>query len=69
MGGVPKFAVCDNLGAVTNPDRYDPGLNRICAEMAKPGCRSGITNRRSAIFTLIWETPPPGRGRLPHSVF
>src|SRR4029079_4005698 len=29
LGGVPKFVVCDNLkAAVTNPDRYDPGLNR-----------------------------------------
>lgn len=44
------------------PDRYDPGLNRTCAEMAKPGCRSGMTNRQSAISTLIWETPR-GRGR------
>jgi transposase len=29
LGGVPKFVVCDNLkAAVTNPDRYDPGINR-----------------------------------------
>ena len=35
LGGVPKFVVCDNLkAAVTNPDRYDPGLNRTYAEMA-----------------------------------
>src|SRR4029077_1152328 len=35
LGGVPKFVVCDNLkAAVTNPDRYDPGLNRTDAEMA-----------------------------------
>jgi hypothetical protein len=27
--------VCDNLkAAVTNPDRYDPGINRTYAEMA-----------------------------------
>jgi transposase len=35
LGGVPKFVVCDNLkAAVTNPDRYDPGLNRSYLEMA-----------------------------------
>jgi transposase len=35
LGGVPKFVVCDNLkAAFTNPDRYDPGLNRTYAEMA-----------------------------------
>ncbi|MGF6313651.1 transposase [Bradyrhizobium sp. i1.8.4] len=36
LGGVmPKFAVCDNLkAAVTNSDRYDPGINRTYAEMA-----------------------------------
>jgi transposase len=35
LGGVPKFVVCDNLkAAVSNPDRYDPGLNRTYAEMA-----------------------------------
>ena len=28
LGGAPTFVVCDNLkAAVTNPDRYDPGLN------------------------------------------
>ena len=28
LGGGPKFVVCDNLkAAVTNPDRYEPGLN------------------------------------------
>jgi transposase len=33
---VPKFVICDNLkAAVTNPDRYDPGLNRTYAEMAR----------------------------------
>jgi hypothetical protein len=33
---VPKFVVCDNLkAAVSNPDRYDPGLNRTYAEMAR----------------------------------
>lgn len=36
LGGAPKFIVCDNLkAAVTNPDRYDPGLNRTYAEMAR----------------------------------
>jgi transposase len=36
LGGAPKFVVCDNLkAAVTNPDRYDPGLNRTYAEMAR----------------------------------
>jgi transposase len=35
LGGTPKFVVCDNLkAAVTNPDRYDPGLNRTYVEMA-----------------------------------
>jgi transposase len=35
LGGVPKFVVCDNLkAAVTNPDRYEPGLNRSYLEMA-----------------------------------
>lgn len=35
LGGVPKFVVCDNLkAAVTNPDRYDPGLNRTYRDMA-----------------------------------
>lgn len=35
LDGVPKFVICDNLrAAVTNPDRYDPGLNRTYAEMA-----------------------------------
>src|SRR3954465_11067062 len=35
LGGVPTFVVCDNLkAAVTNPDRYDPGLNRTYAKMA-----------------------------------
>jgi hypothetical protein len=30
-----QFVVCDNFkAAVTNPDRYDPGLNRSYAEMA-----------------------------------
>jgi transposase len=36
LGGVPKFVVCDNLkAAVTNADRYDPGLNRTYREMAQ----------------------------------
>jgi transposase len=35
LGGAPTFVVCDNLkAAVSNPDRYDPGLNRTYAEMA-----------------------------------
>ena len=35
LGGVPKFVVCDNLkAAVTNPDRYEPGLNRSYLEFA-----------------------------------
>jgi transposase len=35
LGGAPRFIVCDNLkAAVTNPDRYEPGLNRTYAEMA-----------------------------------
>jgi transposase len=36
LGGVPKLVICDNLkAAVTNPDRYEPGLNRTYAEMAR----------------------------------
>lgn len=36
LGGVPKFVICDNLkAAVVNPDRYEPGLNRTYAEMAR----------------------------------
>ena len=36
LGGAPTFVVCDNLkAAVINPDRYDPGLNRTYAEMAR----------------------------------
>jgi len=35
LGGAPKFIVCDNLkAAVTNPDRYEPGLNRTYLELA-----------------------------------
>ncbi|MHC2191375.1 transposase [Bradyrhizobium diazoefficiens] len=35
LSGAPTFVVCDNLkAAVSNPDRYDPGLNRTYAEMA-----------------------------------
>ena len=35
LGGAPKFVVCDNLkAAVTNPDRYEPGLNRSYREFA-----------------------------------
>ncbi len=36
LGGAPKFVVCDNLkAAVTNPDRYEPGLNRSYVELAE----------------------------------
>jgi transposase len=35
LGGAPKVVVCDNLkAAVTNPDRYEPGLNRSYLEFA-----------------------------------
>ena len=35
LGGAPKFVVCDNLkAAVTDPDRYEPGLNRSYLEFA-----------------------------------
>ena len=35
LGGVPQLVVCDNLkAAVTNPDRYEPGLNRSYVELA-----------------------------------
>ncbi|MBM7487968.1 hypothetical protein ACVWWI_006484 [Bradyrhizobium sp. USDA 3686] len=34
LGDVANFVVCDNLeAAVTNPDLYDPGLNRTYAGM------------------------------------
>jgi transposase len=36
FGGVAAIIVCDNLkAAVTNPDRYDPGLNRTYQDMAR----------------------------------
>ena len=36
LGGVTQLIVCDNLkAAVTNPDRYEPGLNRTYADMAR----------------------------------
>ena len=36
FGGVTAIIVCDNLkAAVTNPDRYDPGINRTYQEMAR----------------------------------
>ncbi|QND61625.1 IS21 family transposase (plasmid) [Mesorhizobium huakuii] len=36
FGGVATITVCDNLkAAVTNPDRYDPGLNRTYQDMAR----------------------------------
>jgi len=36
LGGVTAMIVCDNLkAAVTNPDRYDPGINRSYQEMAR----------------------------------
>jgi transposase len=35
LGGVPKVVVPHTLkSAVFKPDRFDPGLNRICAKMA-----------------------------------
>ena len=50
LGGVPKFVVCDNLkAAVTNPDRYDPGLNRTYAEMA--------SHYGTAVLAAQAETP------------
>ncbi len=51
LGGAPKFVVCDNLkAAVTNPDRYEPGLNRSYVELAEHygasrSCRRGPTSR------------------------
>jgi transposase len=48
LGGGPKFVVCDNLkAAVTNPYRYEPGLNRpkfFRLNLAKP---SSVTRRCS----------------------
>ena len=36
LGGVTAVIVCDNLkAAVTNPDRYDPGINRTYQDMAR----------------------------------
>ena len=36
FGGVAAIIVCDNLkAAVTNPDRYDPGINRTYQDMAR----------------------------------
>ncbi|CAH1662231.1 MULTISPECIES: IS21 family transposase [unclassified Chelatococcus] len=36
FGGVTSLTVCDNLkAAVTNADRYDPGLNRTYQDMAR----------------------------------
>jgi transposase len=36
FGGVTAIVVCDNLkAAVTNPDRYDPGINRTYQDMAR----------------------------------
>ena len=36
FGGVTTMIVCDNLkAAVTNPDRYDPGINRSYQDMAR----------------------------------
>jgi transposase len=36
FGGVTAMLVCDNLkAAVTNPDRYEPGINRSYQEMAR----------------------------------
>jgi transposase len=49
LGGGPKFVVCDNLkAAVTNPDRYEPGLNRSIwsspIATAWRSCRRGRTS-------------------------
>jgi transposase len=55
LGGVPKFVVCDNLkAAVTNPDRYEPGLNRSPANptLSRFGSAAGsprITTSRSTV--------------------
>jgi transposase len=36
FGGATAITVCDNLKAAgTNPDRYDPGLNRNYQDMAR----------------------------------
>jgi transposase len=36
FGGVTAIIVCDNLkAAVTNPDRYEPGLNRTYQDLAR----------------------------------
>ncbi|MFC3320522.1 IS21 family transposase [Mesorhizobium cantuariense] len=36
FGGATAITVCDNLkAAVTNPDRYDPGINRTYQDMAR----------------------------------
>ena len=47
LGGAPKVVVCDNLkAAVTNPDRYEPGLNRSYLEFAEH-CGMAILPARS----------------------
>jgi transposase len=36
LGGVPTIVVCGNLkAAVTNPDRYEPGLNRTYQDLSR----------------------------------
>lgn len=61
LGGVPKFVVCDNLkAAVTNPDRYDPGLNRTYAEMAIPSPKA-----RSSPSWTVGRSPTPRANTLP----
>src|SRR5208282_4922991 len=71
LGGVPKFVVCDNLkAAVTNPDRYDPGINSTYTEVAghygtailawRPGrggqrTRPRLRNCSPRSITPVWE--------------
>ena len=45
LGGGPKFVVCDNLkAAVTNPDRYEPGLK----------------SQLSGVRRSLWRDDPAG---------
>jgi len=61
LGGVPKFVVCDNLkAAVTNPDRYDPGINRTYAEMAGHYGTAIIADHRPSAHRRYGKWTPGG---------
>ncbi len=76
LGGVTTMIVCDNLkAAVTNPDRYDPGINRSYQEMAghygttvcpvrprKPRDKAKV--EQSVLLVERWVTPSDYAGGL-----